>query len=175
MELAERLKERRTAYNMTQQQVADEIGVDVSTYAHYESGRRRPDIKRLRLLCRMFNIAIEDHFPLVRNLEFPPELLRALSETKNHVSQKLTELEAERDDMSPPQKFHATGELLDQLEKAIAPVQKIWEETMSAPEMDIQGLPDKQTIMRVNFNPADWQLLSESLRLQNKLYNFMFQ
>lgn len=58
---------------------------------------------------------------------------------------------------------------------AIDPVQEIWIKTMDAPEMDLDGLLDGQTIMRVNYRPEDWVLLSESLQLQSKVINFMFQ
>lgn len=175
MELPGRLKERRLALKLTQQQVAEKIGVDTTTYAHYESGRRTPDIKRLQMLCILFEISIEDHFPLVRTLEYPPELLKTLSETKERVTEKLALLEAERNNTSPHDLLWKTRDLIDQLKKAIDPVQKIWEKTMDAPEMDLRGLPDGQTIMRVNYRPEDWLLLSESLQLQSKVINFMFQ
>ena len=175
MELPGRLKERRLALKLTQQQVAEKIGVDTTTYAHYESGRRTPDIKRLQMLCILFEISIEDHFPLVRTLEYPPELLKTLSETKERVTEKLALLEAERNNISPHDLLWKTRDLIDQLKRAIDPVQKIWEKTMDAPEMDLRGLPDGQTIMRVNYRPEDWLLLSESLQLQSKVINFMFQ
>lgn len=175
MELPERLKDRRLALGLTQQEVANKIGVDVTTYAHYESGRRTPDIKRLRMLCSLFKISIEDHFPLVRTLEYPPELLKTLSETKDRVTKELVLLEAERDNISPHDLLWKTRDLMDQLKIAIDPVRKIWEKTMDAPEMDLRGLPDGQTIMRVNYRPEDWLLLSESLQLYTKVINFIFQ
>ena len=100
MELSDRLKERRLALGLTQQQVAKKIGVDTTTYAHYESGRRTPDINRLRMLCVLFEISVEDHFPIVRTLEYPPELLRTLSETKERVAKELAVLEATCDSLS---------------------------------------------------------------------------
>lgn len=175
MELSDRLKERRLALRLTQQQVAEKIGVDTTTYAHYESGRRTPDIKRLRMLCALFEISIENHFPLVRTLEYPPKLLKTLSETKERVTEELAVLEAARDSISPRDLLWRTRALIDQLKIAIDPVQKIWEKTMDAPDMDLSGLPDGQTILRVNYRPEDWLLLSESLKLQSKVINFMIQ
>ena len=46
-ELHNRLKNLRIGRKLTQKQVADYLGVDVSTYAHYEKGDRTPDIKKL--------------------------------------------------------------------------------------------------------------------------------
>ncbi len=175
MELSDRLKERRLALGLTQQQVAKKIGVDTTTYAHYESGRRTPDINRLRMLCVLFEISVEDHFPIVRTLEYPPELLRTLSETKERVAKELAVLEATCDSISPHDLLWRTRDLMDQLKIAIDPVQEIRTKTMDAPEMDLSGLSNGQTIMRVNYRPEDWLLLSESIQLQSKAINFIFE
>lgn len=175
MELPERLKERRLALRLTQQQVAEKIGVDTTTYAHYESGRRTPDIKRLNMLCALFGIAVQDHFPLVRTLKYPPELVESLLNTKKQVEDELAFLETHRGEISSRKLLWSTHEMIERLKTAVEPVQKIWEDIMDAPEMDLEGLPVGQTILRVNYRPEDWLLLSESLQLQSKVINFMFQ
>ena len=175
MELSARLKERRLAFGLTQQQVATKIGVDTTTYAHYESGRRTPDIKRLKMLCDLFGIAIQDHFPIIRTLKYPPELVESLLRTKKQVEDELKFLEANRGEIPPNKLLWHTHELIDRLKTAVEPLQKIWEETMDAPEMDLSDLPIGQTILRVNYRPEDWLLISESLQLQSKVIDFMFQ
>ena len=42
---------------LTQQQVADVLGLDRSTYAYYESGKTTPDIKSVNKLLKIFNIS----------------------------------------------------------------------------------------------------------------------
>lgn len=175
MELSDRLKQRRLALGLTQQQVANTIGVNVTTYAHYESGRRTPDIKRLRMLCGLFEMSIDDNFPLVRTLKYPSDLLKTLSDTKEQVTKELEQLEQARDGMSQRELLWKTREMMDQLKKAIDPVQEIWEKTMDVPEMDLCGLPDGQTVVQINYRVEDWILLTESLQLQTKVINFIFE
>ncbi len=56
MLLNQRLKHFRTTSGLTQQQVADVLGLDRSTYAYYESGKTTPDIKSVNKLLKIFNI-----------------------------------------------------------------------------------------------------------------------
>lgn len=48
--IGKRIKERRTELNMTQQYIADKMGVDKSTIQRYECGKIR-NIKYPMLLC----------------------------------------------------------------------------------------------------------------------------
>lgn len=57
MLLNQRLKHFRTSSGLTQQQVADVLGLDRSTYAYYESGKTTPDIKSVNKLLKIFNIS----------------------------------------------------------------------------------------------------------------------
>ncbi len=55
----EQLKLVRKVNNFTQQQVADALGIDRSTYASYETGRNRPDIKFVSAFAKTFGITID--------------------------------------------------------------------------------------------------------------------
>ena len=68
MELNQRLRTARQQKGLTQKQVAEVIGVDKSTYAHYESGRRTPDAKTWVALCEFLEIPI---FPAQVNIVYP--------------------------------------------------------------------------------------------------------
>ena len=57
MLLNQRLKHFRTMSGLTQQQVADVLGLDRSTYAYYESGKTTPEIKSVNKLLKIFNIS----------------------------------------------------------------------------------------------------------------------
>lgn len=174
MEFSQRLQERRQALGMTQQQVADKLGVNVTTYAHYESGRRMPNIERLTMLCSMFDIVLNDHFPIMRRFDCPPELLDALKQTKEWVSEQLERLEKEWKNLTPHDILWRAHDLIARLDQALTPVQKVWEQTMDAPEMDLEGLPSGTTVMQVQYDPEDWALIAESTRLMSRLIDFVF-
>ena len=54
------LKETRKLCDLTQRQVADDLGVVESCYANWEQGRTEPNIDMLRKLGVIFNVSIDD-------------------------------------------------------------------------------------------------------------------
>lgn len=58
-EFGNRLKCLREKENKTQQDIANILGVDKSTYAHYESGRRTPDVEALARLAKYYQLVDE--------------------------------------------------------------------------------------------------------------------
>lgn len=56
--LNERLRAMRQACRLTQQQVADALGLDRSTYTYYECGRSQPNLDILSNICDIFNISL---------------------------------------------------------------------------------------------------------------------
>ncbi|MBD2130365.1 helix-turn-helix transcriptional regulator [Microcoleus sp. ZQ-A2] len=55
-------KQRRTLLNLTQQQVADELGVTVTTVKNREAGRHIPKLypKQMKALCEVLKFTVED-------------------------------------------------------------------------------------------------------------------
>ena len=53
MSFTEQLKKARLNMNYTQQQVADLMGITKSTYCGYETGKRQPDVAKLKQLARI--------------------------------------------------------------------------------------------------------------------------
>lgn len=51
MGFAEQLKKARLAKGYTQQQVADAMGITNSTYCGYETGKRQPDVEKIKQLA----------------------------------------------------------------------------------------------------------------------------
>ena len=51
MGFCENLKRARQCIGLTQQQIADSLGITKSTYCGYETGKRQPDIPKLRRLA----------------------------------------------------------------------------------------------------------------------------
>ena len=58
-ELGGRIAELRKAQNLTQQQLADELGVNQQVVASYEIGRRRVPVSTLPALARVLAVSIE--------------------------------------------------------------------------------------------------------------------
>ena len=56
----ERLRKLRKGHGLTQQQVAEYLHLDRSTYAYYESGRTKISIDMLLRLADLFRVTISD-------------------------------------------------------------------------------------------------------------------
>jgi len=59
MTFKERLIELRKEKNLTQKQVADDLGMQVPTYGRYEIGLREPNMEMLDKLARYFNVTVD--------------------------------------------------------------------------------------------------------------------
>lgn len=53
----ERLKSLRESHNLTQDELADELGVTKQAISQYERGVRRPDFDTLSRICDLFNVS----------------------------------------------------------------------------------------------------------------------
>jgi transcriptional regulator with XRE-family HTH domain len=58
--LHERLRELRTKFGYTQNQIAKLLNIDRSTYAYYETGKTRPDVATLLVLSQIYNLSISE-------------------------------------------------------------------------------------------------------------------
>lgn len=56
--LAERIRLMRRSRDMTQQQLADRLGVACSTIAMYETGKREPNLDTLEKLADIFGVPL---------------------------------------------------------------------------------------------------------------------
>ena len=68
MALSERLKKFRHAHALTQEQVAEALGIERTTYTYYERGTHEPSITRVKELAKLFNTDVatllgEDYVP----------------------------------------------------------------------------------------------------------------
>lgn len=60
MAFSENLRAARKAARLTQQQVADRIGVTKSTYCNYEKGKREPDVPKIWEIIRVLGVSGDD-------------------------------------------------------------------------------------------------------------------
>jgi transcriptional regulator with XRE-family HTH domain len=59
MNFSERLKNERKSHKLTQQFVADKIGVSVRAYQQYEQGLYEPNIEKLIILADLFEVTVD--------------------------------------------------------------------------------------------------------------------
>lgn len=59
MSFQERLRNARKNCGLTQQQVAQKLGVTPSTYCGYETGKREPDVEKVKLLASILHISAD--------------------------------------------------------------------------------------------------------------------
>ena len=59
MSFAENFRNARLAAGLTQQQVADALGLDRSAIAHYEIGDSTPNFKNLPKICDLLNVGLD--------------------------------------------------------------------------------------------------------------------
>ncbi len=59
MEFKDKLKCLRKSSNMTQQKVADILGIDRSTYSFYELGKTRPKLDILKDIAKLFKTTVD--------------------------------------------------------------------------------------------------------------------
>ena len=59
MEFSQELKSAREKVGMTQKEIAEILGIDKSTYSGYESGKRSPDVPRIKELAKILNVSAD--------------------------------------------------------------------------------------------------------------------
>lgn len=60
MSFGERLRAARESRGYTQQQVADYMKIDKSTYCGYETGKRQPDVQKIKQLSKFLGVSGDD-------------------------------------------------------------------------------------------------------------------
>lgn len=60
MSFGEKLRKAREDRGYTQQQIADSMGIDKSTYCGYETGKRQPDVIKIKQLSRILGVSGDD-------------------------------------------------------------------------------------------------------------------
>lgn len=58
--LSKKLRDLREKCGYTQQQIANALNIDRSTYSYYETGKTSPDIPSLLVLANVFSISVEE-------------------------------------------------------------------------------------------------------------------
>ncbi len=85
------LKRVRDVVGLTQQNVADALDLDRSTYSYYETGKTEPNIRGLKILAKLYNLTIDDLVycryrpidPIIRSAEPDERPLTDLAQLRN--------------------------------------------------------------------------------------------
>lgn len=64
-EFPNKLKAIRAEKNLSQQQVADGIGVTRAAYSNYEQGLREPDLDTLKKICLLLGISADELLDII--------------------------------------------------------------------------------------------------------------
>ena len=81
--LGEKIKSYRENKNMTQNEIADILGVKSATVSKYESGTLEPNIESLRKLAEIFEISVDELIKEENFDVFKINILEVLREQKN--------------------------------------------------------------------------------------------
>lgn len=57
--LGDRIAEKRKQKKMTQEEVANKLGIPRSTYSNYELNNREPDVETLNMLSELFDCSVD--------------------------------------------------------------------------------------------------------------------
>lgn len=55
----QRIREQRKAYNLTQRQIADILGMTHSAYLRYENGTAEPTLETLVKLAEIYDVSVD--------------------------------------------------------------------------------------------------------------------
>ena len=64
-EFSNKLKAIRAEKNLSQQQVADGIGVTRAAYSNYEQGLREPDLDTLKKICLLLGTSADELLDII--------------------------------------------------------------------------------------------------------------
>ena len=96
MGFGDNLKKARLERGMTQVEIANQLGIDKSTYSGYESGKRQPDVKRIKELASLLRVSADEligsHYSThvdSRFLQTPAESFAAAINNRSEVQELL--------------------------------------------------------------------------------------
>ena len=167
--LGKRLKILRLKHGFTQKQIAEKIGVDVTTYAHYESDRREPDLKKIKMLSDfygMHNDILGLSLPIITKESIDNKLLDELK-----MAIKDAENNEKSDFLSLKKSYDTLNDRLNQVLDARNKSLFINVDEMSSVDLEAYNRP--LTLKKVYLNPTTEALISNAMNMLNTIYNAM--
>lgn len=164
MQLNQQLKEYRLRMGKTQKEIADELKIDKSTYAHYELGRRTPNAKTWLHLAKVLNIPV---FPAQIQIEYPNELIDEFEGCLNQYD-KLTD------------NYYDNIQRIDVINNYLNKIFEIRNDAMNVDDLPINELMDYPlekpcTIMEVYVDMRVENLINKAMKIQSSIIDSMTQ
>lgn len=165
MNLNETIRKEREDRGYTQKQVAEYLGVDVTTYAHYEAGRRSPNAVKLKKLAELYglnDVLLGASLPIVTKVEYDNDELQKF---ERELKQALRILEKGCD-------YPTLLSLSDELREAFDPIRETKEEALDLPELPMKLLQryTGATVKKVYLNERAERDIDAYLKIQDEIY-----
>ena len=168
MKLNDKIREQRKAANLTQAQVAKELGIHVTTYSRFESGERKPDLYQVSALCRILSVPydklIDPDAPIFVTCRIPPDILDELERAMNEHgepckdnNENLKKYNRLRDALQP---------VIEERIKAMNPSDFVIGEAIGKAKLSLDG---SAPVSRVILDARAENLIFECIELQDKL------
>lgn len=87
MNLKSKLKELRKMENVTQEEFAKKVDINLSTYKQYETNRTEPDIETLKKIADYYDISLDNLCDRPRPYDLPTKTTKAQKEAINIILQ----------------------------------------------------------------------------------------
>lgn len=161
-ELHRKIHDLRKIHGYTQQYVADQLEIDKSTYAHYEAGRRTPDVRKLRKLAELYGLKDEllgSSFPIEACTEYPKEML-------DNLQKVIEECKPYSDD------YKTNHHEFEKLREALKPVMQIRDEALDLPNININKIPTNTTVKQVYLDMRAEALIKQCMDKQSEVMNW---
>lgn len=94
MSLHERIKRMRIMHKLTQQEVANKLGIARGTYSNYETGLREPDAKTIASIADLFGVTT-DYLLGIEKYE------RTIDNTGNQIQESINKGDIESSNIDP--------------------------------------------------------------------------
>lgn len=91
MTISKQLRLLRESKGITQERISEDLSINRATYAHYETGRRQPDLETIKLLAKYHNCSTD--FLLGYSDEKTDEQIHTIAA---HALEELTEEEQQK-------------------------------------------------------------------------------
>lgn len=111
MSVSTNLKKLRNEKGITQNELSKALNINRATYAHYETGRREPDIQTLKLLAKYFNVSVDYLLGNINDKNSESNIPTDITKNTNQSRPKLNE----KDELDIKKDLNKT---LEQLEKS---------------------------------------------------------
>jgi len=165
MQLGDKLRAQRAEMEMTQQQVAEALKIDKTTYAHYESGRRKPDIEKLYELSELFQIPIiqllNPQLPIVRTVQFPSDLLDDLER-------------AIKENCEISHEWKENSRRIENLRCALQPILDARDKALALPELDAVYMQPGLTVKKISLDARGEELIFQCIECQNRFIKNLY-